>query len=85
MLNQFSENQLKETEKDAFENIACKTNKHFGIPFENKKRTRGILIASLNCGLVVGYRELFGSESVRQVVMFYLDLIQKITSLPGKI
>jgi hypothetical protein len=34
MLNQFIENQLKETEKDAFENIACKTNKHFGIPFD---------------------------------------------------
>jgi hypothetical protein len=85
MLEIFCENQLKDTEKDAFDEITCKTNKHFGIPFENKKRTRGLLISSYNCGIVNGYRELFGSESVRQVVLFYLDLIQKVGNLPGKL
>jgi hypothetical protein len=85
MLKEFSENQLRNTEKEAFEDISCKTNKHFGIPFENKKRTRGLLISAYNCGIVNGYREIFGSESVRQVVLFYLDLIKRVENLPGNV
>jgi hypothetical protein len=71
MLSDFNETRLKNTEIDAFEDISCRTNKNFGIPFLNKKRTRGLLISSFNCGIINGYRELFGSESVRQVVLFF--------------
>jgi len=83
MLDKFNSDNLESTEKGVFEEPNCKTNKHFGIPYENKKRTRGLLVSSFNCGIVNGYREIFGSESVRQVVLFYLDLIDKIFMLPG--
>ena len=34
------------------------------------------MISAYNCGIINGYRELYGSESISQVVLFYLDLIE---------
>ena len=39
-----------------------------------KCKTRGIQIACNNCGIVVAHRELFGSESLTQVALMYLDM-----------
>ena len=46
-----------------------------------KVKTRGILIMIINCGVIVGYRELYGSESLTQVANLYLDLVDSIQSL----
>jgi hypothetical protein len=40
-----------------------------------KVKTRGILLALSNCGIILGYRELYGSESVTQVANMYLDIV----------
>ena len=39
-----------------------------------KCKTIGILIAATNCGMIIGSRELYGSESPTQAAAFYLDL-----------
>jgi hypothetical protein len=46
-----------------------------------RQKTRGILIIINNCGVIVGYRELYGSESLTQVANLYLDLVDSIQSL----
>jgi len=38
-----------------------------------KCKTRGILLAATNCGIVISFRELFGAESLKQVTQLYLD------------
>ena len=38
-----------------------------------KCETRGILIMATNCSIVVSYRKMYGSESLGQVGLFYLD------------
>jgi hypothetical protein len=60
-----------------YKEINCNTNKHYKSFCDNKIRTQGLLISSFNCGIINGYREIFGSESISQVVLFYLDLIEK--------
>ncbi|RNA04059.1 hypothetical protein BpHYR1_038171 [Brachionus plicatilis] len=42
--------------------LTCETLKSIAL-CEYKSRTRGIAISALNCGIVNGYRELFGSEN----------------------
>ena len=41
-----------------------------------KSRTRGVALAALNCGIIVGYRELYNAESLSQIALFSLDLIE---------
>ena len=60
----------------------CNTNKDNNFLCLNKTKTRGILLATYNCGFIVGYKELFGSESLLQVTSFYLDLIKFSISTP---
>ena len=62
--------------------ILCDTNKEERFPCYSKTKTRGIMLATFNCGIITGYRELFGSESISQVVLFYLDLISWSSKLP---
>jgi tmRNA-binding protein len=57
------------------EEVSCKTNKTITTTHVNKDRTRSVLISSYNCGIINGYRELYGSESIRQVTLYYCDLI----------
>ena len=35
------------------------------------------LLALSNCGIIVGYRELYGSESITQVANMYLDMVDQ--------
>ena len=84
LLDKFMEKLSGRSNLDVFNEISCNTNKDFKTPYDCKTRTKGLLISSYNCGIVNGYRELFGSESISQVVLFYLDLIDKSSSeLPG--
>jgi hypothetical protein len=49
---------------------------------DKKARTRGILIASSNCGIVTGFKEIFGSESLSQVSAFCCGLIDYYDTWP---
>ena len=60
---------------DIYDEISCNTNKHFCSTSTKKSRTKGLLISAYNCGIVNGYRELYGRESISQVTLYYLDII----------
>ena len=62
----------KRLKTEVYNDIICKTNKHFKTPYENKRRTKGLILSAFNCGIVNGFRELFGAESITQIVLFYL-------------
>ncbi len=49
---------------------------------EKKARTKGILISSSNCGIITGYKEIFGSESLTQTSAFCCELINYYASWP---
>lgn len=40
------------------------------------KTKEGVIVAASNCGIILGYREIYGSESCTQVGMFYLDITE---------
>jgi len=67
---------------DIYDEISCNTNKHFCTPYTKKSRTKGLLISAYNCGIVNGYRELYGSESISQVTLYYLDIISSAQQQP---
>jgi hypothetical protein len=56
------------------ENPSCNTSKDTQYKCVLKSRTRGLQVACSNCGFILGYREMFCSESSSQVAMLYLDL-----------
>ena len=60
-----SENQLIKT---------CNTDKSKIFACNMKCKTRGILLGCSPCGIILGFRELYGSESCSQVAQMYLDL-----------
>lgn len=66
----------------------CNTDKtvtNFGrldLSCVNKTKTKGVVLAVFNCGIILGYRELFGAESCTQVCLFYLDIL---TAYAGKL
>ena len=53
----------------------CNTDKTITHACDVKVKTRGILLALSNCGIIVGYRELYGSESITQFANMYLDMV----------
>ncbi len=54
----------------------CNTSKDTQYKCNLKSRTRGLQIACTNCGVMLGFREMFCSESSNQVAMLYLDLME---------
>ena len=40
-------------------------------------RTKGVILAVYNCGIICSYKVLFGSESLTQVARFYLDIMDR--------
>jgi transcription elongation factor Elf1 len=54
---------------------ACNTDKTNVFYCDMKCKTRGIQIACNNCGIVFAVRELFGSKSLTEVALMYLDLV----------
>ncbi len=57
------------------ENIHCNNDKTKVYTCLLKCKTIGILIAASPCGVILGLRELYGSESPTQTAYFYLDLV----------
>jgi hypothetical protein len=66
---------------DVYDEVSCNTNKEIGVPFDSKSRTKGVLISSFNCGIINGFKELFIKESSRQVILFYLEMIEKTDNI----
>ncbi len=60
--------------KKAVEISSCNTDKT-KLTIYNKCKTRGIVLAVYNCGIVLSFRELYGSESLSQVGLFLIDTI----------
>ena len=53
----------------------CNTLKSTTTYCEIKCKTRGILLVTSNCGIIISYREMFGSESLQKVALLYLDTL----------
>ncbi len=51
----------------------CSTDKTKVYSCELKARTCGVEIICSNCGIILGYRELYGSESCTQVGAMLVD------------
>ena len=52
----------------------CNTDKTISFSCLLKCKTRGVELACTPCGLIIGIRELFGSESLTQVAQVYMDM-----------
>ena len=55
----------------------CNTDKTISHACDVKVKTRSILLALSNCGIILGFRELYGSESITQVANMYLDMVDQ--------
>jgi hypothetical protein len=64
---------------------SCNTDKAKVFSCEHKCKTRGILLAVFNCGILIGYRELFRKESTTQVALLYLDIYDYYIGIKLKI
>ena len=76
-------NQMREEYTKRKRNInaaSCNTDKTAMYACDVKVKSRGILLAVTNCGVILSYREIFGSESITQVSNFYLDTIDNLQS-----
>ena len=63
----------KKNKSDENQELSCNTDKSKGV-CDFKSRTKGTVLSVYNCGIVTGYREIFGSESCSQILLFYLDI-----------
>ncbi|CAF0844130.1 unnamed protein product [Brachionus calyciflorus] len=61
----------------------CQTLKSLCMPCEKKNRTVGEFLAVFNCGIICGFREIFGSETLTQATCFLMDLYQEIEIKPN--
>ena len=68
------------TNKDP-DNLDCNTDKEAVYSCTIKCKTRGIILAASNCGIILSFREIYGSESLSQVGLFYLDLLDNFKGI----
>jgi hypothetical protein len=54
---------------------SCNTLKLTVTSCDIKCKTRGILLSATNCGIVMSFRELYGSESCTQVALLFMDTL----------
>lgn len=71
-----SKTQYENLRKKSSQIDQCNTDKENVYSCTIKCKTRGIIIGASNCGIVIGFREIYGAESLRQVGLFYLDIRQ---------
>ena len=65
--------QLKRFEKN--EDTSCHSSKMYALPCEKKARTVGVFLACSPCGVIIGFREIFGHETLAQTALFFMLLI----------
>jgi hypothetical protein len=54
--------------------MSYNTDKSKFLSCDLKCRTRGLQLACMNCGIILVYKELYGSESCTQVALMYLQI-----------
>ena len=59
----------------------CNTDKTTVFNCDLKCKTRGLQLACSNCGIVLAFRELYGSESLTQVALMYLDIVDNFKGI----
>ena len=67
--------------RPAEESTQCNTIKISVTSCPVKVKTRAILLMIACCGVIVGYREIYGSESITQVANMYLDVVELFKSI----
>ncbi len=72
--------QLKALEKH--DDSTCNSSKLYTLPCLKKNRTVGMFLGCFNCGIISGYREIFGTETIAQAAAFLLNLIDFSVSWP---
>ncbi len=65
--------EISEEEKADLDSLECNTLKEKQYA-KRKHRTAGICLAAYNCGIIIHFVELFGSESLSQVYCFLVRL-----------
>ena len=77
ILENFREAKKQTLTKDKF--TESNTDKATKIQSCNYKvKTRGIILAVYNWGIIAGVREMFGAESLSQVSQLYLNILDNI-------
>jgi len=72
--------QLKSFEKH--DDSTCNSSKLYTLPCLKKTRTVGMFLGCFNCGIIAGYREIFGTETIAQAAAFLLNLIDYSVAWP---
>ena len=61
----------------------CNTDKASQLSCPLKVKSRGIVLACDPCGIIAGYKEMYGAESCTQVALFYLETCDSKAGLFG--
>ena len=72
-MNKFSQKQAVAVDSGQIR-TSCNTDKTSTFSCLLKCKTRGVEQACTSCGVIIGIRELFGSESLTQVAQMYMDM-----------
>ena len=80
LIQSYKDSKAEHVHRDKF--TSCDTDKasKFYTCFY-KIRTRGIILAASNCGIIIGFTEIFGAESLTQVAQFYLDICDHFSGI----
>ena len=57
----------------------CEVDKTDAYSADIKCRTRGIIIACYNCGVIAGFKEMLCAESLQQVAALFLEIFDYYT------
>jgi hypothetical protein len=85
MLREFQEKYNSRLQVALNNGVSCYSNVDFKQFIGFKEQTVGVLISIYNCGVVSGYREIFGSESLSQASLFLMDLIDECNIIKQKL
>jgi len=72
--------QLKDFQQH--DKLTCNSSKLYTLPCLKKTRTVGMFLGCFNCGIINGYREIFGTETIAQAAAFLLNLIDNSVVWP---
>ncbi|CAF1017018.1 unnamed protein product [Brachionus calyciflorus] len=61
---------------------SCNSMKKFTLPCEKKNRTVGVFLATFNCGIVCGFKEILKKETLIQTLNFCLELTENLEKCP---
>ena len=71
MFLQFQKRNISDCDNNQF----CQIDKSNMYSCLFKCKTRGLILAAFDCGIVLGWRDLYGAESLAQIAYMYLDIL----------